>query len=142
MTIENVNYQTDMLDVHNIRYLLFRYLYGDMSYIQNLSSIIERHIECLNNDYSAAFYTFTIKIKKTAMRKFPGFEHNPNFYYQIISNIFKEFLQSNQNIVIEILKTKYQEPEAVLNNLYNNYTLMANLCHVSCLADNVLIIKL
>lgn len=142
MIIDNVKYPTDMVDIHNIRYLLFKNLYGNGAFIMSLTDIIARNIECLGIDYSASTYTFTIKIKKTAMRKIYGFEHNPNFYYQIISNIFKEFIQQNELAVRMALAEKYYNPKEILDNLYVNYLNMANLCHVSCIADNILVIKL
>lgn len=142
MIIDNVKYPTNMVDIHNIRYLLFKNLYGDNAFIQSLTDAIARNIECLSIDYSASTYTFTIKIKKTAMRKVYGFDHDPNFYYQIVSNIFKEFIQYNEPAVCTVLGEIYPNPKEVLNYLYINYLNMANLCHASCIADNILVIKL
>ena len=143
MIIDKVNYSTNLIDIQNIRYLLFTNLYGNEAYINSLTGIISKHIDCLNIEYSPITYTYTIKIKKTAMRKNHGFDHNPNYYYQIIPNIFREFLQTNQTAIMSVLSQKYANCQDIMNSLiYSDYYCIANLCQVSCIADNILIIKL
>lgn len=142
MFIENKQYKTDLVDIHNIRYLLFSHLYSNPVFIQNLTDIISRNIECLSVEYSPSKYTFTIKIKKTSMRKFHGFDHNPNFYYQLIPNIFLEFIKTNEQMVLECLRERYDNPIDIINQLYANPYILSNICQVSCIADNILIIKL
>ena len=142
MFIDNVNYRTDLTDIQNIRYLLFLNLYGNEAYINSLSEIIAKHIDCLSIDYNNYTYTFTIKIKKTAMRKYHNFDHSPNYYYQIIHNIFKEFINNNIYIISNILKSKFSNPQEVIDKFNSELYCIENLCHVSCIADNILIIKL
>ncbi len=142
MFIDNANYETNLTDIQNIRYLLFLNLYGNEAYINLLSEIIAKHIDCLSIDYNSNNYTFTIKIKKTAMRKYHGFNHNPNYYYQIIHNIFKEFISNNLDIISYILKSKYSNPQEIINKFNAGVYCIENLCYVSCIADNILIIKL
>lgn len=143
MFIDKVNYQTNLVDIQNIRYLLFTNLYGNEAFINSLTGIISRYIDCLNIDYSASNYTYTIKIKKTAMRKNHGFDHNPKYYYQIIPNIFKEFIQINQSAILSVLNQKYANAQEIMNSLIcSDFYCLANLCQISCIADNILIIKL
>lgn len=142
MFIENKQYKTDLVDIHNLRYLLFSHLYSNPAFIQNLTDIISRNIECLSVEYSPSKYMFTIKIKKTSMRKFHGFDHNPNFYYQLIPNIFLEFIKTNEQIILECLRERYDNPIDIINQLYANPYILSNICQVSCIADNILVIKL
>mgnify|MGYP003299239855 CR=1 FL=1 len=142
MRIEKTNYETSLVDINNIRYLLFRNLYGNTAFIQSLTEIITRNIDCLGIDYSASEYTFTIRIKKTTMRKMYGFYHDPNFYYSIIPNIFKEFIETHEPIIISILREKYADPFNIIQKLYMDHYTLSNLCHVSCISDNILVIKL
>lgn len=143
MFIDNVNYKTDLTDIQNIRYLLFLNLYGNKVYTDMLLNIISRHIDCLSIDYSPNEYTFTIKIKKTTMRKYHGFDHNPNYYYNTIHNIFKEFINQNSSVIEDILRSNnYSNPKEIINKFNNGIYCIENLCHVSCIADNILVIKL
>lgn len=143
MFIDKVNYQTNLIDIQNIRYLLFTNLYGNEAFINSLTGIITKHIDCLNVNYSATDFTYTIKIKKTAMRKNHGFDHNPRYYYQIIPNIFREFFQINQTAILSVLSQKYANAQEIINSLItSNFYCLANLCQISCIDDNILIIKL
>ena len=76
------------------------------------------------------------------MRKIHGFSHNPEFYYQFTSNIFKEFISTHEQKMLQVLKSRYEDPHQVLNYIYSNPYIMANLCHVTCIADNIIVIKL
>lgn len=142
MFIENVRFSTNMTDINKIRYLLFTNFYNNSMYIEQLKEIINRHIECISVEYSSSDYTFTIKIKKTAMRKLPGFVHNPNYYYHTIPNIFKEFISNNKQSILHVLRMMYNDPSQVLEQIYDNHFIMANLCHTTCIADNIVVIKL
>lgn len=142
MIIDNRSYPTDLVDVNNVRYLLFTNLYNDTNALSRLTEIIAKHIECLSIDYNSSTYTFTVKIKKTAMRRLHGFRHDPNFYYQVIPDIFSEFIAGNKDRILAALSSTYQNPSEVLNSIYMNKYIMANLCHMSCISDNIIVIKL
>ena len=142
MFIEDKQYKIDLVDINNVRYLLFSNLYSNPVFIQNLSDIIARHIDCLSIEYSPTTYTFTVKIKKTSMRKLHRFYHDPSFYYQMIPGIFMEFIKGNEQIITKCLRERYDNPEYVIAQLYTNPYNLANLCQVSCIADNILVIKL
>lgn len=142
MFIQNQNFHTDgLVAVTDIRYLLFTNFYNNPVYLESLRNIIAKHIDCLSLDYDPIKYTFIIKIKKTSMKKLNGFSHESNFYHNIIGQIFFEFIETHKQDVIRVLSTKYQDPMAVLDRIYNT-SIMANLCLVSCLADNIICLKL
>ena len=144
MFIDNTQYQTNLVDVNNIRYLLCVNFYSNPNMITNLAEIIRRNIECLSLEFSAEDFSFMIKIKKTAMRKLKGFEHNPSYYYQTIAKIFKEYISNNEQVILHALKCSIpdKDPYMILRYIYDNQDIMANLCHVTCIFDNTLIIKL
>lgn len=143
MFIGNNQFDVDLSVANTIRHLIFANLYTDMRYIQNLTDIISRHIESLGADFDPNTYTITVNIKKTSIRKTYGarFKHEPNFYYQFISNIFAEFFNTNKDKIIEVLATVYPDPYTVFNQIVTS-PLIGNLCHVTCLSDKILVIKL
>lgn len=148
MFINENNYSTNTLSTMNdLREIIFKNLYTDPDCINRLMGIIPKYIECLSVDYDPQFYTITIKIKKTALRKTYGrsFYHIPQFYYQFIPNIFIEFLINDLNIrgkLIQAIGEKYQDPYEELNRILMFKESFINLCQVSCLSDNIIVIKL
>lgn len=143
MFIGTNQFDIDLSMINNIRHLIFTNLYSDTRYIQNLIDIISKHIEILGAEFNPNNYTITVNVKKTSIRKMYGarFKHEPNFYYQFISNIFAEFFNTNRDRIIEVLAGMYQDPYIVFNQIVTG-PMIGNLCHVTCLSDKILVIKL
>ena len=144
MFVNATQYDTPiMIDINKIRYILITNFYNDPSYIYSIKEIIARHIECNNIEYNPLDYTFNVKIKKTAMRKNRDFRHNPEFYYPIVSNIFMEFLSNNRQSIINALYSIYGDnASVVLDIILHNHNIIADLCYLTCISDNLVIIKL
>lgn len=134
MIVNNNNYYTNLANLNKMRYILFTNFFNRNECIQELTGYISTNIDNLSIDYDAIQYQFIIKIKKTGMRKIRGFHHASEFYYnQIIPNIFRSFIQNHHTELCSFFGGTI--PEEV-------YTNLSNFCHVSCLADNILVIKL
>lgn len=146
MNVNNKQYNINLTSINTLRYLLFTNFYSDRNYIDQMLNIIQANIECLDINFDPQFFTVTVKIKKTAMRKMPKFKHEPNYYYMPIQNIFKQFIQANEVLVRAYLSRTLGDDmtaaQSYLNYLYATPSILANLCHVSCMADNILVIKL
>jgi hypothetical protein len=142
MYIDDRDYRTDLASVNNIRYLFFVYLYNDPAYIESLKDIITRHIDCLSIDYEPTEYAYVLKIKKTAMRKIHGFNNDPTFYYPIIDEIFREFMNTHRDKIVSILSIRYDDPNEAFNSVLDKDYTMANMCFISCISDNMVYIKL
>lgn len=146
MNVNNKQYNINLTSINTLRYLLFTNFYSDRNYIDQMLNIIQTNIECLDINFDPQFFTVTVKIKKTAMRKMPKFKHEPNYYYMPIQNIFKQFIQANEVLVRTYLSRTLGDDmtaaQSYLNYLYATPSILANLCHVSCMADNILVIKL
>ena len=68
-----------------------------------------------------------------------------NFYYRLISKIFYDLITSNEYIILDALrKVGYinPDPKLLLDDALKNPKNLANLCNVTCISDNILIIKL
>ena len=144
MFVNTTQYDTPiMIDINKIRYILITNFYNDPSYIYSIKEIITKYIECNNIEFSLLDYAFSVKIKKTAMRKNREFRHNPEFYYPIVSNIFMEFLSNNRQAIINALYPIYGDRSSiVLDIICCNHGVIANLCYLTCISDNLVIIKL
>jgi len=146
MNATHAIHHDNMNIVHHIRYILFKYFYSNPVYIEQLNQIINRNIDCLSVEYDNLAYTFTIKIKKTSMRKIRGFNHDSMFYYHLIPGIFKEFVDANIVPIRQYLKERVGNDEVAIsqyiNNLYSDIYCLNNICGISCLGDNILLIKL
>lgn len=139
----NMHYQNNLSTVNDLRYILFTNFYNDINKIEVLKQTIMEAIECLSIDYIPNQFSFLIKVKKTAMRKrYHGFVNNPIFYYNIIQSIFCRFVQLNENDILKILSNKYPNPNDVLLSFINNPAILTNLAMVTCMDDNVVMIKL
>lgn len=144
MFVNTTQYDTPiMIDINKIRYILITNFYNEPSYIYSIKEIIARYIECNNIEFNLLDYSFNVKIKKTAMRKNREFRHNPEFYYPIVSNIFMEFLSNNRQAIINALYPIYGDRSSiVLDIICCNHGVIANLCYLTCISDNLVIIKL
>lgn len=142
MFFDDRQFSTDLVQVNDVRYVLFTKLYSNMDCIQQLSNIISERIDCLGIEYNPNTFSFVIKIKKTAMRKNFKFSNQPTFYYGLIPDIFMMFIKNNEQAVLDGLKENYEDPNSVLAYIYSNPGIMGNLCHVSCISDNIVVFKL
>lgn len=142
MIIGEKYYPTNLINIGSIRYTFFTDFYSNKDYIGDLTEIIGKHIECLSIDYSDTSFCYTLRIKKTAMRKHRGFKHDPIFYYPTIQAIFSEFVNKHKDAVLKALANVTPYPDLVLYYLNNHPELLTNLGRVSCIADNIIIINL
>lgn len=146
MIISNYNYNSGLKEINNIRYILHSKFYSNEKYIDELKKIIENNIDCLSIDFAPANYSFTIKIKKTSMKKNSSFKNNPEYYYHdIIRSIFKVFLYENRIDISKYMSSSIMmsnsESSALIANIINS-PMLSNLCKISCISDNVIILYL
>lgn len=140
MFIENKQYRTDNLSVINdLRRILFS-LYSNTSNIMNIQENICRYINCDEIEFSPNDFTFIVRVNRNQVND--NFKHCPDFYYSIICNIFKDFVASHEQEVLKNLRCLYADAYGILQSIYNNHHIMANLCHITCIHDDILFIKL
>lgn len=133
----------DLITISSFRYLLNTSIYNQIDAINDLSMIIGGYIDCLTMDYNNMNRVFTIKIKKTSMKKMYSFQHNTAFYYNIIPSIFKDFLNKEKDSIIALLRTTCNNPIQTFNNIISkDNIILSGLCEVTCVSDNIIFIKL
>jgi len=133
---------SDMDIVTKMRYALFANVYGPRC--NDLIGILSKHIISSNIGFDPNTFTISIKVKKTAMNAISRFRHQPDYYYQFIADAFYEFFMTyKEEIIAAWNNTCVLYPgELILDYLINYKSLFTAMCHISCITDNVLIIKL
>lgn len=114
----------------NFRVLMYNKGYlNKPEYINTLIDIINKYISTMDVSYSTSDFTITVKIKKTAMKKYPNFSHNVMYYYGIFNTIFREFVDG-----LELYYDNSIPPidSGEISGLYN----------LTCVSDNIIIVHL
>lgn len=143
MYVQDHHFKTDLADVNTIRTILHTNFYSNPSCISELETLIAGTIETLNVEFNPNEFAIYTRIKKTGMRKFHGFRQNPDFYYQIIPQIFATFISNHRSELIYALDNAgVLNATQVVENLLFDQQRLANLCHTTCIADNIVIFKL
>ena len=143
MYFQDHHYKTDLADVNTIRTALHTSIYTNPVYLTELQNLICAALEVLSIEFNPNEFAIYTRIKKTGMRKFHGFRQNPDFYYQITPSIFANFIANHRCELINTLSNAgVPNATMVVESLCTNNQILANLCHVTCIADNIVIFKL
>lgn len=146
MFINNKQYNVDLTNINKLKYVISVAICNSPEMIDQLMSIIKKYIEYLDISFDLSAFAIIVKIKKTAMRKMYKFKHEPSYYYDFTRKIFLEFIQQNEQLILNRLATldsnnDYVKAKEYLNYVYGSPSILANICHVTCIGDNVLIIN-
>lgn len=143
MYIHNNYFKTDLTDLNAIRTILCTHFYSNPLYLTELQNLIAGNLETLNIEYNPNEFSIYVRIKKTAMKKFYRFRHNPDFYYHITPQIFASFIGNHKYEIVSLLNnTGILNADQSVDNLLINKQRLSNLCHITCIADNIIIFKL
>lgn len=124
--------------VSNLRSIFNSRLYSDQTITLNLLETMQRTINPISIEFDALNYTFFIKIKKTNMNKTKGFSNTPEYYYNnFIIPVFLEFMNSYRDQILGVGVDPF-----MFGMVLNNPSTLLNICHVTCLSDNIVSIKL
>ena len=129
-------------EISSLRQLFFSKFYSNSNYILELLEIIRNIFDPISIEFDSTKYAYYIKIKKTSMRKLKGFAHVPEFYYtNFINQIISAFICNHMCDITRSL-TNIPDTNCFMVRLLNDAYAMASLCNVTCISDNILIIKL
>ena len=143
MYFQDHHYKTDLADVNTIRTALHTTIYSNPVCLIELQNRISEALDVLSIEFNPNEFAIYTRIKKTGMRKFHGFRQNPDFYYQITPQIFSGLIANHRCELINALSsTGIPNATQIIENLTTNTRMLANLCHVTCIADNIVIFKL
>lgn len=143
MYFRDHQYKTDLADVNTIRTALHTTIYCNPIYITELQNKICETLEVLGIDFNPNEFAIYTRIKKTGMRKFHGFRQSPDFYYQLTPHIFSSLIANHRCELINTLSNAgIPNATQVIEAAISDNHMLANLCHVTCIADNIVIFKL
>lgn len=128
--------------VYNFRCFMHHYIYSDTNMINNLKDIILNEIPCITINYNEMQKSFTLKIKKSSLRKIKGYNHETLFYKMVVNNVMHKFLTFNKNIIYNKMISIYRDQSQNLYNFIDSEDMAANLCRIECYNDNLIKITL
>lgn len=123
--------------VSQLRCTLNHHFYVNQTILLDLMEVMRSTIDPVSIEFDSMSFSFIVKIKKTNMKKNKGFNNTPEYYYNnFIIPVFQKFIYSHYADII-----RHTDPN-MLNNVFANPSVLLNICHVTCLSDNVFVIKL
>lgn len=142
MFIHNNPYHTNLYNVQCIRGCLLRHYTIDI--INLMDQYIRKYIDSFDITYNSLTYSFTIRIKKSGMRKrYNNFKHEVMFYYNILKNIFYDFFNENRSLVVGMLRSNYGfEADKIYDDFILNPDKFLNLFQVYCIESNIIEVRL
>lgn len=152
MFIDDNRYDVDLHDIYMIRKAMHLSVYSKPDAIECLKAIILDKLEGYLPIQSIEFENsrFTVKIGKGAAKQTSSFSHHPSFYYEIIAPAFSEFIDKYRStILVETLEQYDTDDEEAIARVteklqtYGNLSSeLTNICNISCMSNNVLVIDL
>lgn len=143
------NVVNDLSIIQSVRNCLFNFIYNDINNINYLQNCIGRYIDCIDIRYDPQRFSFILKIKKTSMKKHNKFKQNSEFYYTLVQNAYLDFFREKKNDIVRAFFLGLSNSNQIISGegVYNDLLLIRpnilwNLFHVSCIADNIVEIKL
>lgn len=129
--------------VYKVRFFLYSTIYnnantGETQNILTLKQFIQEAIPCLQIEYIPNEMCFSLKIKKTALKKNSNFEHISTFYYQIMTNVLSRFFRHPpiQCVLTNCMRAIYgSDADKIFNFICGNAAV--NFCNVQCYGDNI-----
>ena len=141
--VNNTGVVSDLISIcANARCLLHHYIYSNPEYIEKFKEILSRHIAYLQMDYNPYEKCFTIKIKKTSLKKVAGFEHSTIFYYNLLNHVLQTFLVELRDPILGFMKDVYGSNAIQVYLFLVHGASAINILNVECYGDNILKIHL
>lgn len=142
MFIHNTPYYTNLQNVQFIRGCLLRHYTLDI--INLIEQYIRRYIDTFDIIYNSFTCSFSIRVKKSTMRKkYNSFKHETIFYYNILKDIFYSFFNENRDLIVRMLRNDFGfAADEVYDNFILNPNKLLNLFQIYCIGNNIIEIRL
>lgn len=143
--VSNCNY---LIRITNLRLFLKDNVYSRQEIIDQIIQSINDSFELFNVNYDPAMQSIKIKIKITNMKKrFPFYEHNSYYYYNIMNGILLDVFNKNQELLNTLYNMKKHEYGLDIGEDINVVNLnmiphISGLYNITTLLDNIIFINL
>lgn len=137
-------FKVDLANINQTRAILYQNVYNTLENIQLFKNIIQKHIDCIGDIvFDPCTYTFTIKVRKSFITKFPSHRHESDCYYRVVSAIMVELLSYFKINLISAFSQIYIDPVSMYRDIVSQTVYpLSNLCHIVCIGDSLIQIKL
>lgn len=143
--VSNCNY---LIRITNLRLFLKDNVYSRQEIIDQIIQSINNSFELFNVNYDPAMQSIKIKIKITNMKKrFPLYEHNSYYYYNIMNGILLDVFNRNQELLNTLYNMKKHEYGLDIGEDSNVVDIsmiphISGLYNITTLLDNIIFINL
>lgn len=136
-----------------VRAMLSQTLFRDPEIQNKFMDLIQSNIETLRCEYNPEQITYTVRVKKTSVRKYPDYRPEACFYYNIIGELIRQLLTLYKDKTISCIM-RYQSylndicPDnanipyiaaySIYNEIMSNPTIICNLADIQCISDNII----
>lgn len=146
---ETINaFNEDLHTILTVRNILSRTLFRRSDVQNKFMQLLYTYIDILKCEYSPEQLTYTIKVKKTSVKRMPNYRPEVSFYYNIIGNIMRDLLTQFKDIVVDLFQIHiFGANKNAYIDAYNLYNMivsdqsrfnLANLANVQCISDNII----
>lgn len=141
----------DFHEVLTVRSALCQTLFREPEVQSTFMSLIQQAIDPIKCEYNPEQLTYTIKVKKTSVKRMPNYRPEVSFYYNIVCSIMQQILTIYKDQVIQIFMrfpqilniaqsndSDYMRAYSIYNKLISNQYQLCNLVNVQCISDGVI----
>lgn len=146
-------FAVDKHAIDKIRFVLAGSLFRREDFICNFVKKLSQSLPMLKYEYDPAQLTYTIRLKKTAVKKLPNYNASASYYYNIVADVVHGILSEYKSAILESLVVPvvcYKDinastPIIVVNTYYELINVPAysyHLFNVQIISDNIIQIVL
>lgn len=121
---------------YKLKILFYKEIYSNPQYIDYLTNLL------LQTDIFSVEYNdkvFTLKIKKTTIKKKYDHNHDSIFYYTIINDVFIDFISHFRSEISSLLSIN--NINISINDILNS-NIISGLYNIATVSNNIVFLKL
>ncbi len=154
--MENLNSLTSM-ELYSLRSAFRPIIFGQPTSQDEFIRLIEENIGILKYEYDSIHGIYSIKIRKTSIKKLPNFKAEGYFYYNIIGKIIAQMIINHRCELVSALMemddkvfsstvgyryspeiSKYEASYDLVHRLSQNPNNIISLISLQCIGDNII----
>lgn len=90
-------------ELYALRSIFRPIIFGQPNSQEEFIRLIEANIDILKYEYDSVHWSYTIKIRKTSIKRLPNFKAEGYFYYNIIGKIISQMICNHRTELVDTL---------------------------------------